>query len=238
MDSTNNNLNLHIFPITVYKTTLPNAEALNTALIQLIDNLQHTDPGITRSNAGGWHSDSDLHLKFPEVISPLTASIIELAAQATSSTFEKTVGNQWEMMLWANVNHRDSYNKWHDHIRSDRPQNNIWSGVYYVSANNNQGNIIFRDDFQGPDKYKYNLEPPLRTHSVTPSSGTLLIFPSWLRHSVEANNTSTPRISIAFNLFHPEMNYEVKPSYRRFTRAWKKYPVLMKKLDKISPIGL
>jgi ectoine hydroxylase-related dioxygenase (phytanoyl-CoA dioxygenase family) len=35
---------------------------------------------------------------------------------------------------------------------------------------------------------------------VTVSTGSLLLFPSWLPHSVDANRSSIERISISFNV--------------------------------------
>jgi uncharacterized protein (TIGR02466 family) len=35
---------------------------------------------------------------------------------------------------------------------------------------------------------------------VESKSGRIVLFPSWLRHNVPANNGDTDRISIAFNL--------------------------------------
>ena len=36
-------------------------------------------------------------------------------------------------------------------------------------------------------------------HAHTPQSGTLLMFPSWLLHSVRRYEGDRPRISVAFN---------------------------------------
>ena len=35
--------------------------------------------------------------------------------------------------------------------------------------------------------------------NITPSSNMLLIFPSWMEHSVGANLKNDPRISVSFN---------------------------------------
>jgi len=35
--------------------------------------------------------------------------------------------------------------------------------------------------------------------NITPKSNMLLIFPSWMNHSVEANLNNDPRISVSFN---------------------------------------
>ena len=84
--------------------------------------------------------------------------------------------------FWCNVNTYGDYNTLHNHRGS------ILSGVFYVDVpDENMGNI----NFQRSDDIEYYL-PPLNNYnnftgekaSYKPESGKVLIFPSWLRHSV------------------------------------------------------
>ena len=82
--------------------------------------------------------------------------------------------------------------------------NNFISGVYYVSAPENAGGIIFQD----PRKQAQVLVPTIAeltdmnsTAIRLPSvEGQMILFPSWLEHFTETNLSGSPRISIAFNL--------------------------------------
>jgi uncharacterized protein (TIGR02466 family) len=38
---------------------------------------------------------------------------------------------------------------------------------------------------------------------VNVRDGTLLLFPAWLAHSVDANRSAEPRISVSFNMMFP-----------------------------------
>lgn len=74
------------------------------------------------------------------------------------------------------------------------------SGVYYYKTNGKDGNIIFTN----PNGYMLSTLFPNsssnKTLTITPKEGKLILFPSWLMHRVEVNNTKDTRISIAFNI--------------------------------------
>ena len=82
--------------------------------------------------------------------------------------------------------------------------NNFLSGVYYLRTFPGADTINFHD----PRSQTGIIRPPvteltaantdqvvLRVHN-----GTLLVFPSWLQHSVDANAGESERISISFNV--------------------------------------
>lgn len=113
---------------------------------------------------------------------------------------------------WANISGPGSYHKEHSH------PNNFLSAVYYVKAPEGGNTINFHD----PRSVAHIIAP----HGATPNAknastvflevtpGTLVIFPSWLRHSVDPNNSDESRISLAFNLMFE--NYVEDQSQPRF----------------------
>lgn len=99
--------------------------------------------------------------------------------------------------IWLNINPPGAYNSLHHHIGS------IFSGVYFVDASNIQGNLQFeRSDGaeyflpDNPEKITYFTSS--RTTYAAKTNG-LYIFPSWLKHRVQGNQSQTDRISISFN---------------------------------------
>jgi len=77
----------------------------------------------------------------------------------------------------------------------------VWSGVYYLSVETK--NVP-------PAKLRL-YDPRVRNFlksshdnivKVTPSSGLLVVFPSWLEHDTQINKAENSRISIAFNVGH------------------------------------
>ena len=76
--------------------------------------------------------------------------------------------------------------------------NSIISGVFYVSTIEND-NILFSDPFYKMEGLKLNNRTVCR---FGVKDYQLIIFPSWLLHGVELNESAKgDRISIAFNTF-------------------------------------
>ena len=100
--------------------------------------------------------------------------------------------------VWANMNPPDAAHGRHGH------PNNFLSGVYYVRTNVGADTINFHD----PRSQTAIIKPPVtelpaeNTDQVVVQvrNGTILIFPSWLKHSVDANESDKTRISISFNV--------------------------------------
>jgi uncharacterized protein (TIGR02466 family) len=75
--------------------------------------------------------------------------------------------------------------------------------VYYISAPEGSGKIVFEDPRE-PDMLPIKNIPSRNDLSYVKvgyeaCEGTLLIFRSYLRHMVSLNLNTTPRISVAFN---------------------------------------
>jgi uncharacterized protein (TIGR02466 family) len=82
--------------------------------------------------------------------------------------------------------------------------NSLFSGVYYISCaehsplNFRFENALFRD-FKFRVDYTTQTEYNQTAVSVRPTVGDLVIFPSWVEHSVESNPGPQERISLSFN---------------------------------------
>ena len=99
---------------------------------------------------------------------------------------------------WANINPLGSFHPPHIH------PNNLISGVYYLQIPPEADAISFHD----PRPQAHMLQPAV-THSVPENRATveveakpgrMLLFPSWLRHSVRPNYAEGERVSISFNV--------------------------------------
>ena len=100
--------------------------------------------------------------------------------------------------MWSIINKKEASNARHIH------GNNFISAAYYVKAPNNCGKIVFYDPrsapvFNSPDnKGANNLNS--NAHSIEPKEGLLVLFPSYLHHSVENNMSEDERIVVSFNI--------------------------------------
>jgi len=100
---------------------------------------------------------------------------------------------------WININPRGSYNRMHQHSPYDGV---FFSSVFYVKTPKNSGRIRFYDPrsfiCSSLDMNYYHNRNTM--HWVDPKENTLIMFPSWLFHDVEPNNSDEERISISTNI--------------------------------------
>lgn len=96
---------------------------------------------------------------------------------------------------WINLYKKGSFQFDHTHPGS------LFSGSYYYQTNQKDGNIVFRNP-NNVISHRRSSDPNYQQCSATftPQVGRLLVFPDWLVHRVEVNNTDDDRISIAFNI--------------------------------------
>ncbi len=185
------------FPTSVWRFNVPGHLALNEHLLQFIQAERGRDPGgIGRSSVLGWHSSDKLHLR-PEMqdfVAVVEQNVQEVARAHKLDTRQATM----ELATcWAMVNGKLASSVVHCH------PNSFLSGVYYVSAETNSGNIFFQDPRQGANTVACPVTEfrpwTIRQVSYRPNAGGMLIFPSWLYHGVEPNLSDAPRVSISFN---------------------------------------
>ena len=165
------------------------AEGILAALTEMRRGLPPLEPGR------GWQSAQSLHERgdFRELVSCVdrgTTSILRFL-RIGHDGFEITA-------CWATVLAQGATHKIHSH------PNNFLSGVYYVRTQPGADTINFQD----PRRQTGIIRPPVveltadNTDQVVVKvrNGTLLMFPSFLEHSVDANMSVEERVSISFNV--------------------------------------
>lgn len=173
-----------------------------SSIIHVVDNQEvkafaydkaKIDQGRVISNFGGYQS-GDLQSGECNAIDRLVNYVNEEMNTCAAQVGMKPLKIQ---NIWVNINPPGSYNHLHNHVGS------VLSGVYYVDATSEQGNI----QFERSDGAEYHIpedvaQPTYYTSTratYAAKTGALYIFPGWLKHSVQANTSSTDRISISFN---------------------------------------
>lgn len=169
----------------------------NQPIADYCHKLASESDGLQISNYGGWHSE---YLD-PTVneLAPMFDDILErVYITAKSLGFKPTLGVKLQTS-WFNLNRKHDFNVSHRHPGS------IFSGVYYIKVPENSGRIVFENPIAehsltigdaAVEEYNYFTAD---TWKIQPTEGKLIIFPSWLRHSVEPNLSEQARISLAFN---------------------------------------
>ena len=167
-----------IFKIPIFETNLE----LDTEEIKLFcKEYQQNHESAMKSNNGGYQSHN-LSLETPALQSLIHE--IELIKTPESP--------QIVFNIWFNVNRYKDNNSSHFHPFS------VYSGVYYVETPENCGSIKF--EHPALDLLYYYNKGKAGLYSLPAIENTLYIFPSWLKHFVQANeNKEEERISISFN---------------------------------------
>ena len=148
------------------------------------------DKGVTRTNLKGWHSQTNMQ----EI--PVFKVFVEEWLDR-----EPMMGN-----MWANINPPGGMNRPHLH------PNSHFSGVYYIKAPQNSGKLVFNEPRPGAHMVmptRKQGKPPShlwREVHIDPLEGRIVIFPSWLWHCVEPNESDDIRISVSFNFIQKGFN--------------------------------
>ena len=186
---------LSLFPTLVWNIQLKTElyEALNAKLLRVLYKTRQSLPTLKPGEA--WQSDQELHKldEFADLVSCINSTTRRILRflRIGYDAFEITG-------CWANISAR-----WASHSIHSHP-NNFLSGVYYVQTQPGADTI----DFHDPRVQAGIIRPPVieltaqNTDQVVVrvKNGTLLVFPSYLQHSVDPNRSDKERISISFNI--------------------------------------
>ncbi len=190
---------MHLFFSTpIWTSKIDNYERVNLEMLRYITDLQKNDPdGIVKSNFKGWHSKNfDMKNQQAKDFIEAIKNNINIALNDMGWDLEKqTVKIK---SLWAIINWKDAWNQKHHHSNSDL------SAAYYVAAHENCGDIVFYDPRPAPVHNHPMSKSPNKlnatVNSIKPEPGMLVLFPSYLEHSVNPNLSDKKRIVISFNI--------------------------------------
>ena len=190
---------MHLFFSTpIWSTKIDNYKDVNEEMYNYILNLKEQNPeGVKKSNFSGWHSkDFDLNDEVPKKFINAVSSNINTTFNDMDWDIEKQIIKI--KSIWAIINEKGASNERHHH------GNSALSAAYYVRAPKDCGDIVFYDPrpapvFSHPIAKKPNILNAT-VNSITPDEGLLVLFPSYLDHSVKPNLSSNQRIVISFNV--------------------------------------
>lgn len=186
-----------LFPSLVWSTVFADRDSFNARLLALATELRRRDPvGVNNSNVRGWQS--------PNMLQTLTqfrdmnTRILQVCERiAESQRFDCDL--DLKLQAWINISPPGASNSPHHHA------NCHFSGVYYISLRAPEcGSIYFRDPRVASRMLSYPASEPtdFTTSEVRmpPEEGRLYVFPGWLEHGVEENQSDQDRVSLSFNV--------------------------------------
>ena len=186
------------FSTPVWVSKIENYNKINEQIFKYIKKLQNEDnKGLIRSNIKGWHS-KEFDLKEVEPQNFIKLILPNIEKVISDMNWDNNTQKIKITEMWAIVNKGGAENSRHHH------GNSSISGAYYVRAPMRSGDIVFYDPRPAP-VYSHPLAKTPNSlnamvNSISPVEGGLILFPSYLDHSVNPNLSNEERIVISFNI--------------------------------------
>ena len=188
------------FPTPIYILDIKDKN-LNAQLEKDVISWMNQDKGVIRTNIKGWHSTTNMHERpeFKRLVNALYEAQKKIYIEEHLES-EPVLGN-----MWANVNPPGGMNRAH------QQPNSLWSGVYYIKAEEKSGQLKIDDPRAAASmvrpKQKSDKVPSRlwRETHYEPIAGRCIMFPSWLTHCVDPNESNDIRISVSFNFLQKGM---------------------------------
>lgn len=191
-----------MFPIPIATAHVDDAEDLNKLLLVEIASRRSCEDNVLRSNRYGWQSERDLFNRKEPGHKRLASHIREMV-ESTSGRLMPDVMENADMRFdgWINLSPRHAVNAPHDHAGA------FWSGTYYVSVPEPEdaqdpfsGAIEFIDP-RGSIGTSSVIDTPFTRpkFTVRPKAGTMMLWPSFVKHWVHPNRADADRVTIAYN---------------------------------------
>lgn len=186
---------ISMFPTPVWELQFDDGlrDRINAGVLSAVADIRKDEPALAFGQ--GWQSRQTLHelSRLQELV-----SCIHDAARGVLRFMKIGCEDLAITGCWVNMLAEGAAHKAHSH------PNNFLSGVYYVRVGSGGDAINFHD----PRPQTGIIRPPVveltRENAdqvvVKVRPGTLLLFPAYLEHSVDANNSGIERLSVSFNL--------------------------------------
>ena len=100
----------------------------------------------------------------------------------------------YKMEAWFTKFEKGNYAHIHNHGTADI------SGVYYVQTTGTDGSIFFKPPSPASTCSEVFHKSTGSARPYIPKKGTMIMFPSYLEHGVQTNDTDNTRISLSFNI--------------------------------------
>ena len=192
---------LELFPTKIYKDVYLGTDNLKNNLFSKLYNIfeetkDNNNVFMKNGTLCSYHSAPDIHIKYPEE----TKEVVEFVEKAAKEYWKSCNYHQglepFVFQMWANVTPKGGFID--SHLHGNMP----FTGVLYVDASPEQGNLIIENPMEmvlmtqpiSPDiKYPIGTEIEVQT-------GDLVMFPGYIRHSVKPNLSDRQRLILAFNI--------------------------------------
>ena len=185
-----------IFPFQVFRARFEESQELQKILVPMFQDMEKKDTSPVRYSANGYTSYgayTNIHIEHG--LKELKEFIDETVKKCHEQT--RLQGDIRLESSWFSIMRKYTYHEEHHHMPS------VWSGVYYVQADNDHPGLTFvnRDQKQhwprtGITQLTESNSPEVTSPAET---GNVIIFPSHVLHKVHQQMTDKERHMISFN---------------------------------------
>ena len=198
---------LQLFPTSIHLKNLTrgNLQKFNASLLEDCRQVQRTDIAWQKWSKKNYYggftsyaSMNQLHL-FSNTFGQLKRNLdLHVAEFVKNLDFDLPKNSLKLSTIWLNIMPPGVTHSMHIHPLS------VISGTYYVQTPHDCSVLKFEDPrlqfMMGSPPKKKSARPENKNfYSLSPKSGQVVLFESWLRHEVPANPSKAERISISFN---------------------------------------
>jgi len=197
-----------IYSTPIWQTEYPEFEEQKEIILDVCKRYRKENPEPDRkSNIGGYQSPRFLHAK--EELAPLF-NYISAVANSAAEDLNFVERDIFITNSWVNFNDtRQAMNAQHVH-------GDVFSGVFYLKVPEDSGklcvinpgiNLMWMGCNLTNEKNQFTAE----SVKIEPEDGQIILWPSYLPHSVETNDHDDERISISFNVIMlPKQNHSLE----------------------------
>ena len=185
-----------IYSVPLWQSEYPEFDEHKEIFLNAVRTYKDQNPSVQKSNISGYHSPETL--QGVEELRPLFEYLCQLGFKAVGD-LDFVDCDIALTSAWLNVNDtRQCMNG--EHVHGD-----VFSGVFYLKAPEESGKLVLQNPainrmWNGCALTAQKNQFTGESIRIEPVEGNIILFPSYLPHSVETNNHDEERISISFNL--------------------------------------
>ena len=185
-----------IYSVPLWQSEYPEFDEHKEIFLNAVRTYKDQNPSVQKSNIAGYHSPETL--QGVEELRPLFEYLCQLGFKAVGD-LDFVDCDIALTSAWLNINDtRQCMNG--EHVHGD-----VFSGVFYLQAPEESGKLVLQNPainrmWNGCDLAIQKNQFTGESIRIEPVEGNIILFPSYLPHSVETNNHDEERISISFNL--------------------------------------
>jgi uncharacterized protein (TIGR02466 family) len=173
--------------------TQENRDAMKTIAFQQRETA--SQQGLDFSNKGCWRQE----FRYPDMewlMTDIRGSVNELISiyAQEDPIYSKKIESYGipQIEYWTNINEPGSMNVMHDH------RLHHYVAVYYIQGTDT-GDIVWHNPINVTQSCHPH-GPFVSRYSYTPKDGDLIVWPAWMPHETEINQSDRQRINVAFNI--------------------------------------